>query len=159
MKKFLIVYATQHGCTEKCAMKLRQQLNGDVELINLKQRKPDALESYETIIIAGSIHAGQIQKQVKKFCEEHLDELLKVELGLFLCCMYDGEIAQQQFQNAFPKQLIAHAKATGIFGGEFDFEKMNFFEKAIIKKIAKVEQSISKIDEQSIQSFSRKIQA
>ena len=71
--------------------------------------------------------------------------------------MEEGEKAQQQFQNAFPAELIQHATATGMFGGEFNFEKMNFIEKAIIKKISKIEKSVSKIDEQSIVEFAEKI--
>lgn len=153
----LIVYTTTHGCTEKCATKLQQQLNGNTELINLKKSKPDSLNNYETIIIGGSIHAGQIQKKIKKFCQENFDILKKKKLGIFLCCMYEGEIAQKQLQDAFPKELIEHATATGIFGGEFNFEKMNFVEKVIVKKVAKVDKSVSKIDEKSINEFAQKM--
>ena len=42
-----------------------------------------------------------------------------------MCCMEEGEKATNQFNEAFPDELIQHASATGIFGGEFNFEKMN----------------------------------
>ncbi len=155
--KTLIIYTTQHGCAESCAIKLQQQLHGETELINIKKQKAGKLDDYQTIIVGGSIHAGQIQRKIKKFCQENLDTLKQKKLGLFLCCMEEGENAQQQFQNAFPAELIQHATATGIFGGEFNFEEMNFIEKAIIKKIAKIEKSVSKIDEQSIVEFVEKI--
>ena len=155
--KTLIIYTTQHGCTETCALKLQQQLNNNTELINIKKQKPGILDDYQTIIIGGSIHAGQIQRKIKKFCKENLDTLKQKKLGLFLCCMEQGEKAQQQFQDAFPAELIQHATATGIFGGEFNFEKMNFIEKTIIKKIAKIETSVSRIDEAGITEFARKM--
>jgi len=155
--KTLIVYATTHGCTEECATKLEQQLDSGANVINIKKQKLDDLEKYETIIIGGSIHAGQIQKRIKKFCQENLDTLKKKKIGLFLCCMEEGETAQKQFQDAFPAQLIEHATATGIFGGAFNFEKMNFIEKAIVKKVAKIEKSSSKIDEKSIVEFVKKM--
>ncbi|HEX9973825.1 MAG TPA: flavodoxin domain-containing protein [bacterium] len=155
--KTLIIYTTQHGCTEECAIKLQQQLNSDAELINIKKQKSGNLDDFKTIIIGGSIHAGQIQRKIKKFCQENLDKLKQKKLGLFLCCMEEGEKAQKQFQDAFPTELIQHATTTGIFGGEFNFEKMNFIEKAIIKKIAKIEKSVSKIDEKSILEFAEKI--
>jgi len=154
--KTLIVYTTTHGCAEKCANKLQQNLSGETELLNFKKSKPVNLENCETIIIGGSIHAGQIQKRIKKFCQGNLD-ILKKKIGLFLCCMYEGEIAQKQFQDAFPTELIEHATATGIFGGEFNFEKMNFIEKTIVKKVAKVENSVSRISDEAIIQFAQKM--
>lgn len=156
--KTLIVFTTTHGCTEACATKLRHQLKSDAEVINIKKKKPGNLSDYETIIIGGSIHAGKIQKKIKKFCQENLEILKQKKLGLFLCCMEVGEQAQKQFQDAFPGELIDHASATGFFGGEFNFDKMNFIEKAIIKKVAKIEKSVSKIDETNIVEFAQKIQ-
>lgn len=155
--KTLIIYSTRHGCTEECATKLEKQLNNDTELINIKKQKLDNLGNYEKVIIGGSIHAGHIQKRIKKFCQENLDTLKHKKIGLFLCCMEEGETAQKQFQEAFPTELIEHAIATGIFGGAFNFERMNFIEKAIIKKVAKIEQSMSKIDEKSIVEFAKKM--
>lgn len=80
--KTLIFYTTTHGCTEKCATMLQQQLDGNTELINIKKSKPDELKSYETIIIGGSIHAGQIQRKIKKFSQENLEILKTKKIGL-----------------------------------------------------------------------------
>ena len=48
-------------------------------------------------------------------------------------------------------------KASAYFGGEFYFDKMNFFEKLIVKKISKIPGSMSKIDQIAIKSFSKKM--
>jgi len=156
--KTLIAYTTNHGCTEKCAMKVKMQLNQDTELLDLKHSRSIDLNKYETIVIGGSIHAGRIQNRVKKFCQQNLELLRSKKVGLFLCCMEEGETAEKQFINAFPGELIQHSSASGIFGGEFNFERMNFIEKTIIKKVAKVDQNISKIDENSIAEFVRAIE-
>ena len=74
-------------------------------------------------------------------------------VGLFLCCMEEGDNAEKQFSEAFPPELRNHAIATEIFGGEFNFDRMNFIEKMIIKKIAHVDHSVSKIDEEKIVDF------
>ena len=155
--KILIMYTTTHGTTEKCVMKLQQHLNGEVEVVNVKKSKPLELDRYDTIIVGGSIHAGQIQKRIKRFCEEKLGLLKKKRIGLFICCMEEGKTAKQQRENAFPGDLINHAVATAIFGGEFNFEKMNFLQKAIVKKVAKVDNTISKIDENSIIEFAKNV--
>lgn len=155
--KTLIAYSTTHGCTEKTAIELKNFLCGDVALVNLKtEPKPD-LNTFDRIIVGGSIHAGQIQKRVKDFCNKNLDEIKLKEIGLFICCMEEGETAQKQLLNAFPEELHKNAKATAYLGGEFNFNKMNFFEKLIVKKVAHIENSTSKIDNEAIRKFSKKM--
>ncbi len=151
--KTAIVYCTTHGCTEKCAAELSQQLNGTADLYNIKKKAPKNLAEYETIIIGGSIHAGQVQRRVKSFCEKNESVLLQKRLGLFLCCMEEGDNAHKQFDNAFPEMLRQHATAHGLFGGEFDFDRMGFVAKAIVKKVANVEESIDHISHDSIADF------
>ena len=77
---------------------------------------------------------------------------MQKETGLFICCM-DKNREKEEFENAFPKELREHAKACGILGGEFLFENMNFLEKAIIKKIAKTDQSIYQLNHAAIEKF------
>lgn len=150
--KTLIVYATKHGCAEKCALKLKEKLKGEITLLNLKKTAPEKLEAYSRVIVGGSIYAGKIQKQVRKFCKTNSAVLLKKQLGLFLCHM-EVEKAQEEFDAAFPEELRNHAKAQGLFGGEFNLEAMNFIEKLIIKKVAKIEKSISRISDEKIDEF------
>jgi len=151
--KTLIVYATRHGCTEKCALKLQNSFAGETQLLNLKKSAKINLNDFETIIIGGSIHAGQIQKKVKNFCQKNSDLLKTKKIGLFVCCMEEGEKAAKQLEEAFPTELLKHASAIGIFGGEFNFEKMNFLERAAIRKIAGINRSISKIKQEEIDKF------
>lgn len=155
--KTLIVYTTKHGSTEKCVDKLKNRITEQVDVLNLKKSAKIDPNNYEIIIIGGSIHAGQIQKRVKRFCLNHLNLLTDKKIGLFICCMEDGETAANQFKEAFPEELIKHASATGIFGGEFNFDKMNFIERLIVKKIAKIDKSVSKINEENITEFVKQI--
>ncbi|MBN2012001.1 flavodoxin [candidate division KSB1 bacterium] len=153
--KTIIIYASQHGCAEKCANDLKTLLNNNAEVANLKKGRLPDLTSYDRIILGGSIHAGKVQRKVKQFVQKYGGLLLTKKLGLYLCCMEENEKAKQQFDNAFPVELRNHATAIGMFGGEFDFERMNFIERAIIRKIAKLEQSVSKIDQEKIRMFAR----
>ncbi|MCD8501585.1 MAG: hypothetical protein LRY71_07830, partial [Bacillaceae bacterium] len=52
--------------------------------------------------------------------------------------------------------LRTQAVATGLFGGEFDFSKMNFFEKMIIKMMDKKATDISTLSEDEIANFAKK---
>ncbi len=151
--KTIIIYTTSHGCTKKVVEELSEKLSDEVLCIDLKRDRLPELSGYDRVIIGGSIHAGQIQKRIKDFCISNMEELKTKELGLFICCMYEPEIAREQIKNAFPEELHQIAKTEAIFGGEFNFEKMNFVEKILVKKIAGVKESISNIDHNSIERF------
>lgn len=155
--KTLIAYTTTHGCTEKVVAEISDFLKEEITLCNLKKDQIPDLQNFDRIIIGGSIHAGQIQKSVKNFCTNYQNEILKTELGLFICCMEKGEKAYAELQEVYPEVLLQHAKATACLGGEFNFEKMNFLEKMIIRKVSKVDHSISEIDHKAVRTFTNKM--
>lgn len=149
----LIVYATKYGCTEKCAKALAEKISGSVELRNVKAVKAADLSKYEKIIIGGSIRVGKIQKEISDFCGTNLHLLKEKKIGLFICCMRDGEIAETELNSSFPQALLNHAQAKEYFGGEFIFKKMNFLDRLIVKKVAKVETDVSNILAENIDRF------
>jgi menaquinone-dependent protoporphyrinogen oxidase len=53
--------------------------------------------------------------------------------------------------------LQKEAVAIQFLGGEFLFERMNFFERAIIAKIAKTKLSVSQIDWEAVDGFVEKL--
>jgi menaquinone-dependent protoporphyrinogen oxidase len=71
--------------------------------------------------------------------------------------MEEGETAGKQFDEAYPEELQRYAKATAIFGGAFDFERMSFLEKMIVKKVAQVKHSTSKVDFEAVRKFTRRM--
>jgi menaquinone-dependent protoporphyrinogen oxidase len=155
--KTLIVYASNHGCTESIAKEMKNNLGENAVLINLKRNKLHSVEEFHRVIIGGSIHAGQIQKQIKQFCSENLNALLLKETGLFICCIEQGEAADKQLTDAFPAKLLNSAKSTAIFRGKFDFSRMNFIERMMVRKVSGVKQNTSKIDFEAVRQFSRRM--
>jgi menaquinone-dependent protoporphyrinogen oxidase len=148
--KTAIIYATSHGSTEKVAKQIQSELGeANTQLFNLKASKSIDLSPFEQVIIGGSIHAGQVQGKVKKFCKQNMVELLQKRIALYMCGMNEPGF-DSEFSNAFPELLRKHAYAKAIVGGEFLFDKMNFFEKLIVKKVSGINQSVSKIDETKI---------
>lgn len=155
--KTIIIYATSHGCTTKAVGELAQKLSGEISTVNLNENSSPSINEFDRVIIGGSIHAGQIQKKVRHFCETRLDALSSKEIGLFICCMYEHDVACEELQNAFPEELHQMAKTEAIFGGEFNFDKMNFVEKMLVRKIAHVSESVSNIDHDSIDRFATRM--
>nr|WP_207627701.1 MULTISPECIES: flavodoxin domain-containing protein [Bacillaceae] len=154
----LIVYCSSHGTTEKAVGLLCENLEGGVLSVDLKREKTlFDLKDFDRVIIGGSIHAGQIQRKIKKFIQTHHDELLEKELGLFLVCMRDGETAIEQFNHAFPQDLRKNSVAMGLFGGEFIVSKMNFFERQVVKKVDGVMSDQTKLDIEAIMEFASRL--
>jgi menaquinone-dependent protoporphyrinogen oxidase len=149
----LIVYATKHGFTSKCSVILKERLGNRCELHLLKGHEfPDPID-YQTILIGGSIHAGQIQKVIREFCRFHKDILLARKVGLFLSCMEKGEKALEEFNAAYPDWLRDHAKAKAVLGGAFYFDKMSLFERVIIRKVTGVNETVERLDSEKIEKF------
>ncbi len=153
----LIIYMTSHGCAEKAAGMIRNQIPGEMTLINLENFEVPPLVKFDTVIIGGSIRIGNIQKKIRKFCEKNIDQLLSKKTGLFICCMFEGDTALEQFNSAFPEALRMNSTATGLFGGELEFEKMNAFERMIIKQVANISVDVSKFNKQAVKEFAERI--
>lgn len=152
--KTLIVYCSSHGTTEKAVRVLCENIEREVLAVDLKRDKIlFDLEDYDGVIIGGSIHAGEIQRKIKQFIKQHHDELLEKEVGLFLCCIRDGDIAVEQFNRAFPQDLRKNSVAMGLFGGEFLVSKMNFFERQVVKKVDSVIKDESHLNLNAIMEF------
>jgi menaquinone-dependent protoporphyrinogen oxidase len=156
--KSLIVYCSSHGTTEKAVRFLSESLKGEVLAVDLKREKVKFdLGHFDTVIIGGSIHVGYIQRKIKQFIRNNLDTLLERDVGLFLCCMHDGETAIEQFNNAFPQELRKNSTAMGLFGGEFLLSEMNFLEKQIVKKVSGATVDQSNLDYEAIKVFASKL--
>ena len=148
----LIAFASKYGFTKTCAEILGKKLEGKVDICDLGSNHPD-LTKYDKVIIGGSIYAGKIRKPVKSFCSDNQNTLKDKKTGFFICGMAKEDDAQKQLESSFPKELLATAAAKGFFGGECNYNKMNFIEKFIMKKITGSDQSQSRIAEENITRF------
>lgn len=155
MSKTIIAYASKHGGTEECAKVLAAKTNSETVLYNLKEKKQIDLTTYDKVIIGGSIYAGRIQKEVSEFCAKNQNELKGKKLGLFICGMSEGEESKKLITSSFPKELLSEALTIDNFGGKFDFSKMNFMEKIIVKKVAKIDSDTSNLSESKINQFAQ----
>lgn len=150
-----IIYTSSHGTTEKAALKLKESIKGEVDLINLKDSTPK-LDKYDSVIIGSSIHVGTIPSKLKKFIEANQKNLLSKRMGFFLCCMFEGDQANKQFEENYPQNLRDRSIANGLFGGEFLFDKLNFVQRMVVKKVNGATSTVNNLDFKEIQSFADK---
>ncbi|MDR2475873.1 MAG: flavodoxin domain-containing protein [Bacteroidales bacterium] len=150
--KTAIIFTSKHGTTAKVTQMIAARLTGNqVSVINLKKDKIPDINLFDGIILGTSIYAGTSSKTMQRFCKENIEALKRKRPALFVCGMELDETKQQQeLSNAYPQELYEYAVAGCFAGGEFQFEKMNFFERAIIKRIAKTDKSVSQIKKDGI---------
>jgi menaquinone-dependent protoporphyrinogen oxidase len=153
--KTAIIYVSKHGTTEKVARKIAEKSGShEVSFFNLKTDKNPDITPFDEIILGTPVYAGTPSKRMQTFIKNHAYILTAKRVGLFVCGMEPNrEKQQQELENAYPLSLKQQAVAKHFLGGEFLFEKMNFFERAIIKRIAKTDKSVSRIDEDGIGKF------
>ena len=150
---------SRHGTTAKVAAELKEKLGTEkTKLVDLEKDQVPSLDEFHTVIIGGSVHAGTIQQELMTFCIRNKTELLKKRLGLFMCFM-NNDLGELEFEDSFPIDLRRHAIAKGLVGGEFLIEKMTEFERASVKKVKGIDDSVYRIDKKAIQKFIEDIKA
>jgi menaquinone-dependent protoporphyrinogen oxidase len=151
--KTLIAYASKHGCTEKCAKLLEEHLDGETERVNLKEQTEVDFSKYDKVVLGSPVYVGKILKEVDTFAKTHLNELEQKTIGLFICGMQEEHTLRNELEVNYPTELQDKALVRECFGGAFDFSDMNFAEKMITKKVAKIDKDVSAIREDVIQIF------
>lgn len=155
----LIIYASKHGATEKVVSRLKEKIGGNIQSFNVKKESIPPLESYEAVILGGSIYVGKVQKELTEYINGHLNELLTKRVGIFLCAGHpDEQQLAKELRESFPEALSNHALVKEIVGYEFDFSKMNMLEKFAVKKIQGIKESQFALSEEKIDRFVEKLQ-
>lgn len=145
--KTVIAYTSHHGTTAKIAKMLAQKTGAG--LCNLREKPWPDFADCDRIILAASVHAGNIGGTMKAFLRQNMIPLLQKQTGIILCGMNEPEF-QNQYERNFPELLRNHVFMKHLLCGEFLFERMNFFERLIVRKISGINATISKLDEAEI---------
>lgn len=134
--KTIIVYSTKYDFTKERVHEIAAALESDVKMVNISEEKPPSLESFDAVILGGSVFMGQINKTLKAFCVENEAILNSKKLGLFLSCGLPDNV-DTHFSNAYPQSLLDHATAKVNLGGELRLNQMSFGDKMITKMMIK----------------------
>ena len=152
----LIVYATKHGFTQNCVEALVRVLDEKADVFDLGSNRPDPSE-YDTVIIGGSVYMGKIRKPVARFCAKNLNTLKEKKLGLFICGLAEGADIQKEIEASFPEELLAVAVAKESFGGGWDYDKLGFMERSVMKKVTGTEKNQTRVDKANIKRFAQQM--
>jgi len=146
-----IVYVTKHGTTAEVAGRIGQALAEqgiESTLIDLARNPNPTLTEYDAVIVGGPTYMGQPIKSLKTFLGSQANTLLAKPLALFSCGMEtDPAKLESAIATSFPESLRSHACGVWYAGGAFRFDKLGFMEKTIVKKVANVNQTVTKLDD------------
>lgn len=155
--KTVILYATKNGATAKCASYLREQVYGDVEIYDKTDIGKIDFSDFDKILIGSPVYAGQIDRDIKKFCEKNTDMLKEKIVGLFISSIEMSPKAIEYIKKGFPKVVYEYSIAQGIFGGELIFSKLNFLARGFLKSMTRAKEDIKCISDERIREFAKKI--
>jgi menaquinone-dependent protoporphyrinogen oxidase len=86
--------------------------------------------------------------------------LLAKPLALFVCGMeQDPAKREAEIAASFPEALRAHAVGVWFAGGEFLFDQLGFFEKAIVKRITHTTESVTAINDDAPAAIAAALEA
>ena len=152
--KTLIVYASKYGATKKIAESIADII-GAADLADVKCCDEISLNDYDGIILGSRLTAGKTQKEFNRFLNENADRLGNMKIGLFLSGLQEsGE--DEYFKQNFSSELLDKAISKAFLGGVFDPKKCSFFERKLIKVIAKLDSYTCVINEEKIETFAQK---
>ncbi len=154
--KTAIVFSSKYGTTQKCAEFINEELNEKAEIINLDKQECQHLGNYEVILIGGSVYAGKVKEEVRKFVEDNKEILSNKKVGFFLCCKEGGDKIEEYMNTNFPNSIVQKAFVKEHLGHEINLERMNFLEKVLLKTVFKVKKSYSNIHHKAIKKVVKK---
>jgi menaquinone-dependent protoporphyrinogen oxidase len=156
--KTLIAFATRYGTSEACAHSLADIIGQDTSVMNLRRNRledgsrPDLLE-YDAIIIGGPIYAGKVMREVPAFCEANRSILEAKAVGLYICCLYEGEQAEAELTESFPAWLNAHAAGRYALGGAVSISQLSIVDRFLMRKIAGTEKDLNTVKNERIEAL------
>lgn len=153
MRHVLLAYCSRHGTTRRAGELIAASLTDDrIQFCDLSKDPFPALESIDLVIIGASVHGGFVQWEVRRELAKNLPQLLRKEVGLYLCYM-DEKRAVENFERAFPEKLRLKARAKGLFGGALIFEKMSWLDRLVVSRFTHYHENVDHLKMHEIQKF------
>jgi len=155
--KTLVAYRTRYGCTQRYARLLAEKLAGEVIVADLRRESRLSPAAFDLVLLGSPIYAGAVPSGVTRFCERHRSELLRVPVGLFICCLYEGEKARAQLDTAFPDWLSLHAFGRWALGGEIRRDRLRLFDRLLVRALGRGAGDISRFRAEDLEAILRQV--
>jgi menaquinone-dependent protoporphyrinogen oxidase len=142
MTKILIAYGTTEGQTARIADHIAEVIRKhglEAQAQHLERSKDVSLDSYEAVIVGGSIHMGKHQDEVADFVRANRPALERLPSAFFsvsLAAHGDMENAEAYVAN-FQQQTGWHPTKVGLFSGALLYRKYGFLKRYMMRRIVR----------------------
>jgi menaquinone-dependent protoporphyrinogen oxidase len=146
MSKFLIVYETVEGQTEKIALTLASEMRklGDsVETIHLAT-PPDSIQSFDGILVGAPVYYSSYPKNIRNWVKANVKILSEKPGGFFSVCLgmlqknsNKAQIEERKIVRDFVNWSDWHPNITAIFAGSLAYSKYGWIKRQIMKMISR----------------------
>lgn len=141
-KQVLVTFATKYGATAEIAEKIGDVLRqaGLTVDVLAAESAPDP-SNYEAVILGSGVYMGSWRKPAAKFLKTHEQALAQRPVWLFSSGPTgegDPEELLKGWRLPGAQQAVAdriHPRDVAVFSGAIKEEKLNFFEKWILKNV------------------------
>ena len=141
-EKVLVVYASKYGATTGIAEKIGETLREEgLQVDVLQAKKVGDLTQYDAFIIGSAVYMGQWRKDAANFLKNNENLLAGKPVWLFVSGPTGKGDATELMQGwLYPGKLKPVIEAIkprdiGVFHGNIDVSKLNFFERFIIRMV------------------------
>lgn len=153
--KTLIAYATKHGATREIAERLAKKLGG-ADLYDLSTPGVPSVADYDCVVVGSGLYASAARPEARAFLETNEAALAGKKLGLFFSGISKGG-PDSYLNSNVPAGLVRHAVAAAMLGGKFTPAQSGFFERLVMRIVAKTSAPIDTIDDGAIAAFAEKL--
>ena len=130
--KILIIYATKNGVSKIAAERLSEQLSSsnEISLYDINDNPP-APNTFDVIVLGGSVRMTRINKKLKKYIKKYLTEISNMPSAFFFCCGIIRDFDDYKATELPSK--IQFSLGIECFGGELKPDKLKGFDKLVVK--------------------------
>lgn len=150
--KLLALLGAKYDSTYTCLEHIKNGVNGEVYINEIEKVDSSCLDGFENILLASSIYAGAINKTLKAFMIENEEELLNKNIMILICSGRKKDFEKQLTDN-FSEKILEKASFKIYAGFQFNFNKMNLFEKFVVTKFEHHDCSVDSIEYDHLNKF------
>lgn len=143
MAKFLLLYSSVNGHTQKISYKLQEvieQQGHQVSVVSISEAAIPDLSSFDKIVIGSSIHYGKHHPLILDFIKRHKAELDSKPNAFFSVNIVarkpeKNTPATNPYFRKFLKRSPWQPKQTAVFAGKLDYPSYGPFDRFMIRLI------------------------
>ena len=143
MARVIVVYGTTDGQTHKVADAIGATLREggvSVDLFEASKHTPGPAD-YDAVIVAGSVHAGGYQRNLRRWVRRHAEDLQRVPNAFVSVCLgvlqHDPNVDRdlQSIRERFFEATGWHPDTVKVVAGALRYTRYNWVEKLAMQHI------------------------